>query len=197
MLEELGAEYEFIAVDFMAREQRGEAMRKLNPNGRLPILVDGDLVLWESSAICTYLGDKFSDSGLVPRAGTPERGLYNQWMAFASGEMDGQLMIIGKSMAPHYFPELVPQVEVDEATRKVMSAAATAEFQNFAGVVSAHLESRDFLLEDFSAADIVMWWVLNSANMQGLLESSTLTNYLERLSQRPKFPVFEMPRPAV
>jgi glutathione S-transferase len=189
MLNELGADHEFIPVDFFAREHRSDEFRKLNPNGRLPILVDGDFVLWESTAICTYLGDKFPNKELVPRPGTHERGRYNQWMAFASGELDAQLMIIGKAMAEHYFSEIVPEVEVDEATRQTAAAAARAEFITFAGVVESHLLGRDFLLDSFSAADIVMWWVLNSANMQGMLgELPTLAAYVARLAQRSAFP---------
>lgn len=197
MLEELDADYEFVPVDFMARQQRSEEMRRLNPNGRLPILVDGDFVLWESTAICTYLGDKFSERGLVPRPGTPERGQYDQWMAFASGELDAQLMVIGKNTAEHYFPEIVPGVKIEQSARDAAIAVARAEFQNFAKTVESHLEGREYLLDSgFSAADIVMWWVLNSAKMQGLLEgSSSLLDYVERLAQRPKFPVFKMPVP--
>lgn len=195
MLEELETDYEFIPVDFMAREHRSESFRKLNPNGRLPILVDGNTVLWESSAICTYLGDRFPESNLVPRPVSSERGLYHQWMSFATSELDAQLMIIGKSHAPHYFKEITPKIEIDRATRDTMAKLARQEFINFAGVVDAHLTNRRYVLDSgFSAVDIVMWWVLNSANGQGMLELYPgLQTYIERLSARPKFPIFKPP----
>lgn len=195
VLEEVGADYQFIPLDFMKREQRSEEMRKLNPAGRVPVLVDGDLVIWESSAICTYIADKFPDKNMVPKAGSAGRALYNQWMSFATCEMDAQLMIIGKNGAEHYFPEITPGVEVGEVARNTAVAAAKAEFDNFAKVVANHLEGREFLLESgFSAADVVMWWVLNSAQNQGLISDyPRLLSYVEDLQKRPKFPVFVMP----
>ena len=195
VLEEVGAEYEFVPLDFMKREHRSAEMRKLNPLGRTPVLVDGDFVLWESSAICTYIADKFPEAGMVPKVGSTERALYNQWMSFATGEMDAQLMVAGKNSAPHYFPEITPDLEVGEVARKTATAAAHAEFKNFAKIVEQHLKDRETLLDSgFSAVDVVMWWVLNAANGQGLLNDfPLLQSYVERLASRPKFPVFEMP----
>lgn len=199
MLEEVGADYEFIPLDFFKREHRSAEMRRLNPHARLPVMVDGDLVLWESSAICTYLGDKFPESGLVPRPGTADRALYGQWVAFTIAELEAQMMIAKKHPAPHYFPEMVPSVKVDENTAKISVALAQAEFRTFAATVEAHLSGREYLLDcGFSAADIILWWVLPwAADEAGLLrDMPSLSEYRHRLTKRPRFPVIPVPHPA-
>ena len=157
--------------------------------------MDGDFALCESSAICTYVADKFPEKGMIPKTGIPERGQYNQWMSFATGEMDSQLMIMGKNGAPHYFPEITPDVKIGEVARTESSAAARAELLNFASIVETHLDGRAFLLDSgFSAVDPVMWWVLNAAKGKELLDGfPRLLSYVERLEKRQHFPVFEMP----
>ena len=60
-LEEVSAEYRLEPVDLMTGAQKSEAYRKLNPTGRVPTLVDGEMVLWESNAILVYLAEKFPD----------------------------------------------------------------------------------------------------------------------------------------
>ncbi|MCC8988107.1 MAG: glutathione S-transferase, partial [Candidatus Contendobacter sp.] len=98
-LEEVGAEYEYQKVDLFAGEGRQPAYLALNPGGKVPALADGDLVLTESSAICTYIGDAFPASGLTPPFGSPERARYNQWCSFAVCELEQPLW----TMAKHRF----------------------------------------------------------------------------------------------
>jgi glutathione S-transferase len=88
MLEEIGIPYQFI----YATPQSPQVL-KYNPLGKIPILVEEDgFVLYESGAIITYLGDKYRDDKnlLVPRAGTKERGLYDQTMSVIQTELDSQ-----------------------------------------------------------------------------------------------------------
>ena len=61
-LEELGAEYSFHPIDLAKGEGQSAEFLKLNPSGKIPVLIDGDLLLTESAAICTYLGDKNPES---------------------------------------------------------------------------------------------------------------------------------------
>jgi glutathione S-transferase len=82
MLEEIGAPYELVEVDVAAREHEGAAYRRLNPNGRVPTLVDGDFVLFETAAICQYLCDLHPDARLAPPPGTRERGRFYQWLTY-------------------------------------------------------------------------------------------------------------------
>ena len=72
-LEEVQAEYEYVHLDLETGQGRSDSYLALNPAGKVPTLVDGDLVITESAAICLYLGDKFPESGLVPPIGSNER----------------------------------------------------------------------------------------------------------------------------
>jgi glutathione S-transferase len=96
MLEELGENYELKLIPLSENGFKSEAFLKINPAGKVPALQDEDVVLTESAAIVTYLGDKFPNKGLVPAAGTAERGKYNQWSYFALTELEQPLWTIGK-----------------------------------------------------------------------------------------------------
>src|SRR6266581_3251982 len=84
LLEELGAPYEIVRLDIGAKENRRAEYLALNPLGHVPTLVDGDLVLFETLAICLYLADKFYERGLAPSFESPERAAYLQWTVFAT-----------------------------------------------------------------------------------------------------------------
>ena len=83
MAHELALDYETKLIGSRTGETQTEAFRLLNPKEKIPVLVDGNLVLTESAAIVTYLGDTYGkDSFLVPRPYTQGRALYNQWNSF-------------------------------------------------------------------------------------------------------------------
>ena len=65
-LQELAVDFEAIPVNMLAAEHRSPAFLKINPAGKLPVLVDGDMVLTESIAIVLYLAEKYRDKGLIP-----------------------------------------------------------------------------------------------------------------------------------
>ena len=81
LLEELGLPFELQYVDRAQSAQKSPAYLKLNPNGLIPVLVDGPLVLYETAAICLHLADAHLNSGLVPAPGTPERAHAYKWLA--------------------------------------------------------------------------------------------------------------------
>ena len=76
MLDECGAPYEIVPIDFAKREHKMPEFLKINPAGKLPALVDGDSRIFEGAAILLYLGDKFAEANLAPKIGAPERGRY-------------------------------------------------------------------------------------------------------------------------
>lgn len=86
VLEEIGAPYEAVRLDTAAKEHEAAEYRKLNPNGRIPTLVDGDFVIFETAAICQYLCDRHPEANLAPPAGSPEslmaRGRFYQWLSY-------------------------------------------------------------------------------------------------------------------
>lgn len=87
LLIELGAEFEKIELAYHT-EMKSESYLKINPFGKVPTLVDGDMVIYEMPAICAYLADKFFDQGLAPALDDPKRGLYFRWLFFAAGPWD-------------------------------------------------------------------------------------------------------------
>src|SRR5262245_40745760 len=96
MLKELGLEFQAHEVSFLKGEHRGPEMLAMNPFGKTPVLKDGNLVLFESTAILNYLGEKYPKAGLVPRSGTTERPYYDQWMSFCITELEQPLWRILK-----------------------------------------------------------------------------------------------------
>jgi glutathione S-transferase len=83
-LQELGVDFEPIRVNLLAGEHRRPEFLKINPAGKIPVLVDGDLVLTESVAIVLYLADKYSNKGLIPDD-LKERAQVNRWLLTKAG----------------------------------------------------------------------------------------------------------------
>src|ERR1041384_5259406 len=82
-LQELGVEFESVIINMTAGEHRRPEFLKINPAGKLPVLVDGDLVLTESVAIVLYLAEQFPEQRLMPA--TPrERAEAHRWLLFAA-----------------------------------------------------------------------------------------------------------------
>lgn len=80
VLEEIGASYEPIRLNLDTREHEQADYKRLNPNGRIPTLMDGDFVIFETAAICQYLSDKHNM--LSPPLGTRARGRHMQWLTY-------------------------------------------------------------------------------------------------------------------
>ena len=189
MLEELGVKY----VHDPARP-RSDAARAVNPFGKVPTLVDGDVVLYESAAINTYLGDKFRGSEapgevLVPPAGTALRGRYDQLVCMIISEVDAQGLWMHRKHASEvaqYIGELNPAAT--EVARR--HTASTMR------VVASELGDGPYLLgEKFSAADILLVHCMDWAESIGWgqwLDSDDapmvkLREYAERCRARPAY----------
>jgi len=176
---ESGLEHNYIEVDLMKGEHQKDDFKKMNPFGRVPVLKDGDFVLWESAAIITYLGDLAPETKLVPQ--TPkERGLYNKWMHFANCEIDSVLFNIEKHSWRYPEAERLPQI----------IRMSIEELQVPLDIVSNHLSENAFLLGDqFTMVDILMGHCLNWARFrEAFSDNTTLNDYTKRLSQREHYP---------
>ena len=95
LLRELGVPFELKYVDRSVSAQKSPAYLKLNPNGLIPVLVDGELVLYETAAIVLHLVDTHPAAGLAPALGTAERAQFYKWLVWMSGTL--------LSMMQHYF----------------------------------------------------------------------------------------------
>ena len=80
LLEEMGLPFELKLVDRANNAQKSPEYLKLNPNGLIPVLVDGDRVLYETAAICLHLTDTHPEMGLAPPIGTHERAQFYKWL---------------------------------------------------------------------------------------------------------------------
>lgn len=177
LLEEAGAEYDLVMVDLAG--QRSEAHRRVHPHGQVPALVDGDLALIESAAICLHLADRFPDARLAPPIGTPQRGRYYQWVVYAIGTLE-----------PPVLQVFLHSVQLPEAERSAAQASAgRSGFAAVARVITDALGSGPYLLGDqFTAADVMIGSTLAWASFMGLLdEQPALSAYVERLMQRPAY----------
>ena len=141
-LEELGLPYAVHALDLSAGEQKQPWFLKLNPNGRIPAIVDrdnDDFAVFESGAIMLYLAER--DGRLIP---TDEKGRSRvlQWLMFQMGglgPMMGQANVFAK-----YFPERI-QPAIDRYLR---------ESRRLLEVLDTHLAQHEYLAGDYSIADI-------------------------------------------
>jgi len=93
LLEELGVPYERVLVDRTQDVQKTTAYLKLNPNGLIPVLTDGDLVLYETAAICLHLCDTHPDSGLAPAVGSAARAHFYKWLMWLTNTLQPALII--------------------------------------------------------------------------------------------------------
>ncbi len=180
LLEELAVPYEVKTISLADGDQKKPDYLKLNPNGAVPTLVDGDLVLWESAAICQYLADKFPEKRLAPPVGTPERGKYYQWVHYAMCGIEPPAVTIFLHSVRLPEAERIPKL-VDEA-RQQLAAAIT--------VVDGALAGREWILgSQFTAADVMVGSTLAWCQMMGSMgdKSPNATAYLGRCAARPAF----------
>ncbi len=178
-LEELALEYRYHLVDLLKGEGQQPEFLALNSSGKIPVLVDDGLVLSESAAICTYLGDKYPQRELVPKPGTAERGHYDQWCYFVLTELEQPLW----TMAKHKF------VFPKEKRREEILPVAAWEFQRAAGLLAQGLAGQDYLVaERFTLADLLAAHTLIWARAFKVPHSSQLLDdYEQRISSRPAY----------
>lgn len=150
--EEVGVDYELVKTNFRGDNKKPEYLA-INPNGRIPALVDGDLVLFESMAINLYLAKKYGGD-LYPGDEASE-ALTNQWTIWGMTELEPMLMqmVLHKVMLP------------EDQRNPARVEAAERDIQRPLAVLDAHLAERDYLLgSDFGIADLNLAGVLSLAS---------------------------------
>ena len=177
MLQELEVPFESAWVNLPKGEHRSPEFLKLNPAGKVPVLVDDDLVLNESVAIVLYLAEKYPEKGFLPKD-SKARAELDRWLLFTVTELEQPLWRIAKhtSLLP---PERRIPTDV---------ALAGDDFRDMAPVLEEHLEHNEFVAGDrVSAADFVVAYTLDWANEAKLLSDFPAASaYMERMYERPK-----------
>jgi glutathione S-transferase len=176
-LQELGVDFEPISVNLAAGEHRRPEFLKLNPTGKIPVLVDGQLVLTESVAIVKYLAEKYPDRGLLPIS-ILDRAEVDRWLLFTATELEQPLWRITRHSSLYPVNERIP-ADVPLASR---------EFKEMAAIGEQHLQHRQFVVGDHATvADFVLAYTLDWANEIGLLgDCPNLRGYMERMYSRPR-----------
>ena len=174
---EKGQACEEVIVDLPGGALREPAFRRLNPFGQVPVLEDGDVVLYESLAILEYLDERYPTPPLLP-AGAAERGRARQSMQ-ASGDY----------LAPPFKRWLTRLFTPEERWDRADQEAAAVEIGTHLDVLAATLGRRDYLVGDFSLADVAyapLVCELAAAGLGHLLEARpTVGAWVARLRARP------------
>lgn len=100
LMEELGVEHRMEVLHLRKGEHKTPQYLAINPMGKVPAIVHGDVPITEVAAICTYLGDAFPELGLAPPPGDPRRGTYLRWIFFVAGPLEMCLSDAGLERDP-------------------------------------------------------------------------------------------------
>lgn len=182
VLHELGLPFELKLVDRAASAHKSPDYLKLNPNGLIPVLVDGDLVLYESAAILLHLADTHPGAGLAPALGTAERAQFYKWLIWLTNTL--QPLIIA-----YYYPERWVEAGNTDGVAQV-KAHAEARIAPLLDQLEAQLASHDghwLLGPQYSVADALAFmlcrWTRGFARPARSLP--LLGVYLQRMLERP------------
>lgn len=177
MLQELGVDFEAISVNLRAGEHRRPEFLKINPTGKLPVLVDGDFVLSESAAIVLYLAEKYRK--FLP-ADAQGRAEVNKWLLFTVTELEQPLWRMTRHSA------LYPEAKRSPAD----IALAGEDFRFMADVAEKHMAGRSYVVGDSpTVADFVLAYTLDWANEWKVLDRCPqLVAYMQRMYERPQAP---------
>src|SRR6202051_4903641 len=149
LLEEIGIAYDLVLVDRASNAQKSTEYLKINPNGRIPTLVDGNLIVSEAAAIVLHLADQHAGAGLAPPVGTPERTTFYQWLIFLTNSLQEELMI-------WQYPDRLAGSGASAAD--VVRRGAEARANEFLDVIEDHLRANGplFLGNRLSAIDFYL-----------------------------------------
>ena len=176
-LAELGVEYVSKPIGPRTGETQTAEFRALNIKEKVPVLVDGDLVLTESAAIVTYLGDRFG--GLTPQHATVERARYNEWLSYILMELDAHTLYVMRKHGDlaHLYGEAPAAMD-----------AARAGFEKQLRWARPRIEAAAHLVgEAFTGVDILMTTCLDWAVAYGFELDEPFRVYRSRQHDRPAF----------
>ena len=171
MLEELGVPYDIKLLKLSEGDNMKPDYLAINPMGKVPALKDGDTIITEVAAICTYLADSFPEKKLNVPIGMPRRGVYLKWLFFGPSCME-----------PAVIDRAAPRKE--EARRGMLGYG---DFDTTMNVVAKAVEKGPWLMGDqFTAADVVIgshirWGMI----FKMVPERKEFLDYAARIAARP------------
>jgi glutathione S-transferase len=176
LLEELGAPYEIKTYQRDATTRLAPPeLTAVHPLGKSPVITDGDRVVHESGAIIDYIIRRHGGGKLAPALGSDAYETYNQWLHYAEGS----------AMLPLLLFMYVSRL--GEAGQP-LHARIDSEIANHMGYVNSSLEGRDWLLGEFSAADVQMSFVGEILKPFGRLDAyPNIKAWVKRFQARPAY----------
>lgn len=182
MLSELGIDCDRVQLEYGTSMKSAEYL-SINPFGKVPTLVDGEVVIYEVGAICAYLADKYAEKNLAPTLSDPKRGLYYRWMFMFAGPIAGAM------------------------TDRLLGATPTKEQEISVGygnydsaynaLITGVTQAQPYLCgEQFTAADVFVGSFLIFMLQYNRIEPHpAITRYTDMLKQRPSFHAAFVPQP--
>jgi len=173
MLAELDVEHEQVLVDIDSGRIVDIEYRAINPMGKVPALVDGDVVVTEVAAICAYLADKFMEKGLAPDLRSPERGRYYRY-----------LFVPGTTLEPMF---TFKSMELGDHPT---GSAGFGDMERCLTTIEEMTPETDWALgKQFSAADVVFGGSLDFFIQFGWMKAASPKQlaYVRRLKGRPAY----------
>jgi len=179
LLEELELPYELNRMDFHPKDLKSDEHRARHPLGRVPVLDDGDVSIFESGAIVEYILERHKNGGLKPAVDSPMFPQYLQWFHYCEGMVMPPMntIVVQTVLLP---PERRDETVLNQAQRLLTRALAP---------VDEALAGRDYLIGEFSAADVMLGHSMFMGNRLGCVtdEMANIKDYVKRIEQRPAF----------
>jgi glutathione S-transferase len=177
LFEELGLPYELERFNLGDPAMRSPEYRRIHPMGRVPALQDGDVTIYESGAIVQYVLAKYGNGRLVPAVSSPDFPTYLQWLHYAEGMLMPQVNVI--VVETRFLPP-------DKRSPENL-ARATKLLTRMLEPVDAALAGREYLVGEFSGADIMTGHacVISAKLGADLSDKPNVAAYVERLKARP------------
>ena len=179
LLEELELPYELNRMDFHPKDLKSDEHRARHPLGRVSVLDDGDLSIYESGAIVEYVLERHKNGGLKPAADAAQYPSYLQWFHYCEGMVMPPVntIVVQTVLLP---PERRDETALAQAQKLLTRSLAP---------VDEALAGKEYLIGDFSAADIMLGHACFMSNRLGCVpeEMQNLKGYVERVAARPAF----------
>ena len=179
LLEELALPYELNRMDFHPKDLKSDAHRARHPLGRVPVLDDGDISIFESGAIVEYILERHKNGGLKPDVASPLFPEYLQWFHYCEGMVMPPIntIVVQTILLP---PDRRDEKVLGQAQRLLTKALEP---------VNDALAGRDYLIGHFSGADIMLGHACFMSQRSGCVtdEMTHLLAYIARIAARPAF----------
>ncbi|MBK89246.1 MAG: glutathione S-transferase [Gammaproteobacteria bacterium] len=179
LLEELGMPYEINKMAFSPKDLKSDEHRARHPLGRVPVLEDGDITLFESGAIVDYIFERHQNGGLKPAADSPLFPNYLQWFHYCEGMVMPPVntIVVQTVLLP---PDRRDETALGQAQRLLTKALEPVE---------GALAGKEYLIGDFSGADIMLGHACFMSNRLGCVSEAmpNLQGYVKRIADRPAF----------